>query len=129
MTTIPAGPLTSSDRAMASGDESRSRAEKLRSPSSSLYSKVIDISEVAMFHVNAENGDADEHECYSLEDLAHYVKLTNLKGTNEELAARVIETLGNQDIVVVHNKEVPGARDLFPTEYILVYLQKQRDGV
>ena len=32
--------------------------EKFRSPSSSLYSKVIDISEVAMFHVNAENGDA-----------------------------------------------------------------------
>ena len=96
MTTIPAGPLTSSDRAMASGDESRSRAEKLRSPSPSLYSKVIDISEVAMFHVNAENGDADEHECYSLKDLAHYVKLTNLKSTNEELAARVIETLGNQ---------------------------------
>ena len=46
-----------------------------------------------------------------------YPSLTNLKGTNEELAARVIETLGNQDIVVVHNKEVPGARDLFPTEY------------
>ena len=121
MTTIPAGPLTSSDRAMASGDESRSRAEKLQSPSSSICSKVIDISEVAMFHVNAENGDVDEHECYSLEDLAHYVKLTNLKGTNEELAARVIETLGNQDIVVVHNKEVPGARDLFPTEYSSIY--------
>ena len=106
---------------MASGDESRSHAEKLRSPSPSLYLKVIDISEVAMFHVNAENGDADEHECYSLEDLAHYVKLTNLKSTNEELAARVIETLGNQDIVVVHNKEVPGARDLFPTEYSSIY--------